>query len=166
MASIPPIAYRWDGEAMRPLSSHHADQHLVIGERYVLVEHSERSQASHAHFFAAVGECWRSLPDEMVARFPSADHLRRYALIKSGFCDKIEVVCANNIEAMKVATLAQRDFSIVDITGNVVIVWTAKSQSMRAMGKVDFAASKEAVLNVLADMLCVPVGDLPKQVAA
>jgi ABC-type nickel/cobalt efflux system permease component RcnA len=58
------------------------------------------------------------------------------------------------------------DFAVVTVSEAVVTVYTAKSQSMRAMGKKAFAESKEAVLRILSEMLGVEVGQLPTQEAA
>src|SRR5690349_16725152 len=100
-----PMAYQWTGEAMEPLPRFRriADRVFVIGEEYALVEHKERSAASHAHYFAAVNEAWKNLSEEAAERFPTADHLRKYALIKAGYRDERTVACASRAEALRVA---------------------------------------------------------------
>ena len=45
------------------------------------------------------------------------------------------------------------DFAVVETDGLVVTVYTAKSQSMRAMGKKTFQESKDAVLRVIAELI-------------
>ena len=45
------------------------------------------------------------------------------------------------------------EFAIVTVSEAVVNVWTAKSQSVKAMGKKDFQASKDAVMAILAEMI-------------
>ena len=52
------------------------------------------------------------------------------------------------------------DFAIVVVTGSVVTRFTAKSQSQRAMGKADFQASKDAVLDLAAQL----IGATPQQI--
>jgi hypothetical protein len=45
------------------------------------------------------------------------------------------------------------DFAIVSATEVTVRVWTAKSQSMKAMGKAEFQRSKTAVLDLVSAMI-------------
>ena len=54
-----------------------------------LAEH--RSKASHDHFFAIINEAWKNLPEDMGDDFPSPEHLRKWALIKSGFCSETRI---------------------------------------------------------------------------
>lgn len=149
---------------MVPLRAKLADQAFVIGETYTLVEHHERSHASHAHYFAAVKEAWLNLPEEGAERFATEEHLRKFALIKSGYHDERSIVCGSKAEAQRVAAFVKPldDFAIVVAKEAVVTIYTAKSQSMKAMGKFVFQASKEAVLETLAAM----VGVEPKQLSA
>jgi hypothetical protein len=152
---IPPLAMRWDGEALRPLHPRRADQNLVIGQAYTLVEHQERSRKNHDHYFAVVHGAWLNLPDDLAARWPSEDHLRRFALIRAGFCTQREIVCASRAEALRWATEMSRasEFAVVEATGPVVTIYEAKSQSMRAMGKAMFDESKAKTLDVLAEII-------------
>lgn len=157
-----PQPYRWNGEAMIPLRPKAADKLFVIGQTYALVEHEERSAASHRHFFASVNEAWKNLPEEMAAEFATPDALRKKALIKAGFRDERSIVCGSKAEALKVAAFIRPmdDCAIVSVVGSTVIQLTAKSQSERAMGKATFQASKDAVLEILSEMIGVPAGDL------
>lgn len=153
--TIPPLAFVWDGEAMWPKRAWLADRHYVIGEDYTLVPHEERSMASHSHYFAALHDAWSNLRDEDAARFPNADALRKYALIKAGYRDERSIVCASKAEAQRMAAFVKPmdDYALVVASEAVVTVYTAKSQSMKAMGKETFQASKDAVLGVVAEML-------------
>lgn len=173
MSTAPPIPCVFTGGpegAFQPLPAFRrkAAEYYGAGEVVELIPHEDRSIASHRHYFAAINECFRSLPEELASRFRSADHLRKAALIQAGYRDERSVVCGSKAEAQRIAAFIQPmdDFAIVSVSGAAVVVLTAKSQSMRAMGKETFAASKEAVLNVLGEMLGVPVGDLPKSEAA
>jgi hypothetical protein len=157
------MLFQWDGEAMRPAHPNLADKHFVIGERYMLVEHNQRSQNSHNHFFAAVNDGWQSLPEHLAERFPTAEHLRKYALIKAGYSDSTSIVCASKAEAQRVAAFVRPadEFSIVVVNEATATRYVAKSQSMRAMGKQVFQESKDAVLGVIAAMIEVT----PRQLA-
>jgi hypothetical protein len=170
MTEAPAIPMMFDGITFTPVPSFakRAREHYGAGEIVDLAPVQGRSPPSHRHYFAAVRECWLSLPDEQSERFGSPDHLRRWALVKAGFRDERSVVCASKAEAKRVAAFIKPmdDYAVVIVREAVVIVYTAKSQSVRAMGKQEFQASKEAVLNVLADLLGTPVAAIPKTEAA
>ena len=132
-----------------------ADREYVVGEEYRLAPVEERSAASHSHYFASLTEAWRNLPEDMAERFPTVEALRKWALIKAGFRDERSVVCSNKTEAQRIATFIRHldDMTVVVVTEATLTVMTAKSQSMRAMGRVEFQRSKEAVLDVVAQMI-------------
>ena len=152
---IYPMQFTWDGEAMIPRNPRAADRQYVIGETYTLDVREDRSANSHRHFFASVNEAWSNLPDHLAERFPTADHLRAYALIKCGYADSRQIVCASKAEARRVAAFIRpmNNYALVTVNEAVVTVWEAHSQSMRAMGKKVFQESKTRVLDVLAQFL-------------
>ncbi len=163
-----PVVFQWTGDAMIPRDRRFAfqcDKMFVVGENYTLIQHEDRSSISHRHYFASITEAWRSLPEQMGDRFPSPEHLRKFALVKAGYRDERTHVAATKAEALRLAAFVKPidDFAIVTTTGMTVTVWTAKSQSVKAMGKTEFQASKEAVLNVLADLLGVDVKTLAER---
>ena len=155
MADIPPMPFQWNGEAMVALNGKRADEHFTIGERYVLAEHQDRSLRSHNHYFASVAEAWKNLPEHLAAQFPTAEHLRKYALIKAGYYDSHSIVCASRAEALRVAAFIRPmdEFAIVTVTEAQVTRYTAQSQSKRAMGKKVFQESKDDVLGITSDMV-------------
>jgi hypothetical protein len=167
---LSPIPFRWDGQAMRahPQFANAAAGQFEAGEYYTLAEVQDRSSASHKHYFACINEAWMNLPEALAQRFPSAEHLRKYALIKAGYRDERSVVCATKAEAARVAAFVKPldDYAVVIVFECTVTVYTAKSQSLRAMGKDYFQASKDDVLHALADMLGVDVEALSKAEAA
>jgi len=89
----------------------------------------ERSQASHAHYFAALAERWRALPIELRERYPTVDALRHLALIRTGYFVEHEIT--------------------VDRGRGLVIQLLAQSQSRGAMGRDEFQRSKDAVLDYI-----------------
>lgn len=141
------------------------DRQFVIGESYILTELEERSSKSHAHFFACVRDGWSSLPEDLAGRFPSPDHLRKWALIKAGFRDEVSFVASSKAEAARIAAFLRpvEDTAVVRVKDAVVIRWTAKSQSMRAMGKDDFQRSKDAVLAVIDELIGTAPGTLSRE---
>lgn len=152
---IAPMPFRWTGEAMEPLRPKAADAAFTIGQVYRLDTIEERSPASHNHYFAALHEGWKNLREEDAERFPTSESLRKWCLIRAGYRDERTLVCASKAEAQRVAAFVRPmdEFAIVTVSEAVVRVWTAKSQSMRAMGKKEFGESKDAVLSLIADMI-------------
>lgn len=163
-----PVAFEWDGEAMKPLHPKLADKEYVVGERYMLAPFEQRSQVSHNHEFAWLHEAWLNLPERHAEQFPSAEHLRKYALIKAGYSDSASHVCNSKAEALRLrAFLEPIDaFSIVTVNGTVVNRFTARSQSRRAMGAKEFQESKTRIMDVIAQMIGVEPEQLGKARAA
>jgi len=166
---IPPLAFDWDGETMRPLHAKQADQYFTIGERYVLEEIQERSSKSHSHYFASLHEAWMNLPERLSLQFPTSEHLRKRALIQTGYCDQVSMAASSKAEAARIADFLRRtvsDFGVIIVSEATVIVLTAKSQSKRAMGAETFQASKVAVLDWVADFIAVERAALDRARAA
>lgn len=158
----------WDGEHLSPVGktwASRADKTLVVGERYYVDVQLERSQASHNFYFAAVHDAWSNLRDDAAMQFPTAEHLRKYALVKAGFRDERSIVAATRAEALRIAAFIKPmdDFAIVTVFGAVVVVHAAKSQSARAMGKDEFERSKTAVLDIVAGLIGTDAGTLSSQ---
>jgi hypothetical protein len=157
MSKMPPMLFEWTGEAMMPLRRFHniANAEFTVGERYRLEAQEQRSLISHNHYFATLQQIWESLPENYGDRIPSAEHMRKWALIRCGFRDERSIVCASKAEAGRVAAFVKPmdDFAIVVVNEATVSVYTAKSQSMKAMGAKEFQRSKEAVLDYCQGML-------------
>lgn len=156
--SAAPILFRWDGEAMVPASQYwakRADEAFVVGETYKLVEHHDRSQSSHNHYFACLAEAWQTLPEHLLEEYPTVEHLRKKMLIRCGYADERSIVCASKAEAQRVAAFIKPmdSYAIVTVREAVVRVYTAQSQAMKAMGAKVFQESKTKVLDAVADLL-------------
>lgn len=145
-----PLVFQWNGEGMVPLKRFHniANAEFVVGEFYRCEVVEERSLISHRHFFASVHEYWLNLPEHLAHQFPTDEHLRKFALIKSGYADQRQIVCASKAEAQRLrAFVAPMDsYAVVTAQEAVVTVWTAQSQAMKAMGRKLFQKSKDDVL--------------------
>lgn len=153
-----PVVFTWDGECMTPKSEHWAkmaDKDYVVGQTYHLVPIEDRSHKSHAHYFAAVGEAWKNLPDRFLTQFPTAEHLRLWALIRAGFANQRQIVASSKAEAQRIAAFLRpvNEYAIITASECVVTEWTAQSQSLKAMGKTAFQKSKDAVLQVVSDLI-------------
>jgi hypothetical protein len=151
-----PMMMQWTGDSFRPVNSHFAglaDQELVVGERYRVTTLEERSARTHNHFFACVADGWRNLPDD------------KKMLIRAGYCDETTITCASKAEALRAALhLWDIDtYAVVVPRGDVVSIYRAKSQSLKAMGKKEFQKSKDAVLELIDGLLGTEPGTLAKQ---
>jgi hypothetical protein len=154
---IIPVQYRWDGEYMVPLPRFikECNKDFVVGEVYRMEVVHERSSASHRQYFAAINEAFHNLPHHLASHFASSETLRKWCLIKTGWANTQSIVCKDLIDAARFADLLGRmtDDSVVVRKGNVIKIFTAKSQSVRAMNKDEFQRSKQDVLDLLATMI-------------
>jgi hypothetical protein len=151
------LPFTWNGEAMVPRRGFaaRADAQFVIGETYVLAIEEQRSMAAHRGYFARVREAWASMPDHMAADYPSAEHLRKRALIMVGFSEHRDFVASSKAEALRLAAFLKPtdSYSVITVRDAVVRVFTARSQSVKAMGKEEFKRSMDAVENWVAKLL-------------
>ncbi len=160
-----PLTFRYEGEGhFAPASVYwakRADLAYVVGETYRLAPHEERSQASHSHYFAVIAAAHASLPDDMLAEYPTPEHLRKKMLVKCGYADERSIVCASKAEAQRVAAFVKPldEYAVVIVRESVVRVYTAQSQSTAAMGKAAFQESKTKVLDAIDDLLGVERGE-------
>lgn len=165
MSAAPlPLRYEGDGEfrAVSNFWAGRADKDFVVGEIYKMGEQHDRSQSTHNHFFAAISDAWANLPDDLMAEYPSAEHLRKKLLVRAGYADERSIVCGSKAEAQRVAAFIKPmdEYAVVTVREAVVRVYTAQSQSTRAMGKQAFQESKTKVLDLAAELLGAPAGEL------
>ena len=154
----PPIKMRWTGTALEPVSGYWqrlADQYLVVGEVYRVVNEEEQSDKSRGHEFAFLKEAWNSLPDALLDQYPNPEIMRKHGLIAKGHCTMKQHVCASTAEAERLATILKPYdvYAIVRQRGPVVTVYTAVSQSRRAMGAKMFQQSKQDLMEFVGDLL-------------
>lgn len=159
-----PLMLRYEGEGrFEPVSGFWAgrgDKDYVVGEVYKMVELHDRSANSHRHYFASIAEAWRNIPDELLDEYPTPEHLRKKALIAKRYADHRDHICATKVEARKLRAFIKPldDYAVIEVRECVVRVWTAKSQSTKAMGAKDFQQSKQDVLDFIDDLLGVERG--------
>ncbi len=162
-----PLPYEWTGEGWQPLPGfrRQADQMFAIGERVRLAPVEERSEATHRHEFAFLRDAWMNLPESLADQFPTAEHLRKRALIDTGYHHETLIDVGTVAGALRVASYARAedDFAHVVTRGSIVVVRKAKSQSRRAMDKAEFQASKTAVLDYVAALIGVAPETLGRQ---
>jgi tRNA U34 2-thiouridine synthase MnmA/TrmU len=166
--ALPPLPFRWTGDGFEPIGRFKklADETFVVGQLYRLVEHQDRSQVSHSHFFAVMNEAWQQLPEHLAERFPDPDSLRKYALCRTGYAEIDTVVCPSKAMAVTLMKqIARRyDYAAIDRQdGTSVMFFTALSQSHRAMGAKKFQESKQSCLDFVASLIGVGADELAKQ---
>lgn len=171
MTHLPPIALRYEGSGEFKGSVRVGmlcDQHLVIGHLYELEIVEGRSSESHRHYFATIAQAWANLPEHLADQFPTSEHLRKWALIKAGWCDQDQIVVDDaDVLASLIPFLRRRDeYSIVDVSENVVTVYTARSQAGRSQNKQQFQATKDRVFQILAELIGTDPASLSRAEAA
>jgi len=150
---------------MIPMRPDAAQAQFFADGRYLLEAHHERSHARHKAYFAALAQAWHSLPEALVELHPSPEHLRKHALIACGWRDDRYIDCGNAEQARKTAAFVRPldSFAVVTTEGRIVRVWTAQSQSYKAMGRTDFNQSMDDVLSWVAALVGVPRPTLEEQ---
>jgi hypothetical protein len=151
-----PLQYQGEGLFQAPRGfAKRCDKDFVIGETLTWDQHKPRSADSHKHYFAVIADAWGNLPETLAMDFPSSEHLRKYALIKCGYCDKAEIIVADNSTAITTAALMKSmdTYAICEVKGRVVTLWRAQSQSMKTMGNKTFQESKTKVLDVISQLI-------------
>lgn len=168
-----PFECVWDGQTLTPASPYQhrlAFEQFGAGELVTVAREEARSEASHNHEFAWLREAWRSLPESFAMEpwAQSPEHLRKYALCRSGFCTTETVAAGSNAAALRIASFirGREEYTLVSVQGSTVHVFTPESQAKKAMGKDRFQASKTAIMEFIADLLGCSVDQLPKQEAA
>lgn len=165
MDLAPMHTFKWTGEVMTPVRLEAVAKAYVTGQRYALEEVSERSWISHRHEFAWVMEAWQNLPEALVEKFPSAEHLRKSALVATGWHRETIIDAGNAKAALRVAAFArgQDEFSHVVTRGSTVIVRHPRSQRMRGndrMNREEFQKSKDDILSWIAALIGVGPDEL------
>ena len=159
-----PLTFSWDGECMKPLRgfARVADRQFVVGENYTMEVVQQRSSPSHRHYFACINEAFANLPESQAGRFASPDHLRKWALIRAGFRQETKYVAQSKAEALRFGSFLRSldEFALVDVSGKVATLYTAKSQSYAEMSRKEFQQSKDAVLDVIAQLINVSKDEL------
>lgn len=159
---------RYDAKArtLRLVGNEQVD--LDDGEAVLLEWQRARSPQTHRHQFAWLREAWLTLPDHLhdMPWAGSPETMRKHALIATGYHSATVLDMADRKAAIaaKVALLrahqAAHGYAIASVRDSVLTIWTPESQSMKAMGRERFQASKEAVLTWVAAQLEVTPDDL------
>jgi hypothetical protein len=141
-----------------------------LGKRYWLDEVSERSWISHEHQFAFIAQAWDNLPERLMDIYPTPEHLRKAALIATGWYRETIIEAGGKEAAQRVAAYVKNDdeFAHVVVRGPAVFVRKARSQRIRGLDRMDrkeFQHSKDAILGWIATLVGVSAEDLQKVTA-
>ena len=156
------IRARWAGGSFQPdAGSRAACQALKEGERLALDVIRSRSGRSHRHAFAELDAAWATLPESLQSAPWAANPevFRKHLLIVCGFSNSRVITTASPIEARHIASIISQlateahGYSIVDVRGGVITLWTPQSMSYRAMNRDEFQAVKDALLGAAANLL-------------
>jgi len=164
--------FMWTSDlCMVPLGRHRKKcaEAFEIGETYRLEAVSDRSWKSHRHYFACVYEGWMNLGEAygMEPWAATSEHLRKYALIKTGWYNSQTWTCGSRAEAGRTSVAirsAVSEYSIIVPIGTTVVRYTAKSQAGPAMKAKDFQKSKDDVLTFIEGLIGLEAGELARQV--
>jgi hypothetical protein len=143
----------------------------AIGKVYKLAPFEERTHAAHGSFFKAINLSWKNLPEAEAKRFPSAEHLRKYATIRCGYSDE-HIFPFDTPESAEALLPVLRDlygeFAIIKISENVINVFTAKSLKMTgdgALNEQEFKKARRDILDYCAGLIGVTAKTLEQQVS-
>lgn len=162
MSRIVPLPFIWDSEAavMRLDEKFRsiARRQYLNGERYPLEVHEVRSVKSLRHYHASIKNIWDNLPDDVHARYPTPEHLRKWALIKCGFHNERSIVCETAGHAKRLAAFIKPmdEFAVIVVKAETIKVYTARSQSAYGPYKMtaeEFKESKNQVLDLLSSLV-------------
>lgn len=130
------------------------DELFAVHAEYALVEHHGRNMRQHRAYFAAIGNVFDNLAEQYEGIFPSAEHLREWALCQTEFCTVTHEAYETRKDAMQAAKAVRKvaPYAVISVAGSTLVTKHAMSQSVRAMGAETFKASMNAVLDVVTGM--------------
>lgn len=164
---MPTATCLWDGKVLTPIRGHDDRISEIIkpGNRCVIEVDEERSSKSERHYFAAIREAWRSLPEEKYSTYETPKKLRKWALIRTGWCDVTDLSFETERQALMVASFTRKldEYAVVIVKENIVRVYRAKSQKRSAMLNDEFKQSKNDVLDLLSNIIGTTRRELERQ---
>ena len=159
------FCFTWNSSVMVPAKLERTQKAFEAGKRYWLEEVSERSWMSHQHQFAWINQAWENLPEALADTFPTPEHLRKAALIATGWHRETVIDLGSKAAALRFAAYVRNEdaFAQVIIRGSVATVRKARSQRMHGldrMTKGEFQKSKDDILGWISQLLGVEPIDL------
>lgn len=168
MNRLASLDFVWTGAHMQPAdyAVRRAAAQYQKDQTYKLVADERVTEPERGFYFRCVRAAWRTIHEDG-DRFPTAEHLRKAALIKCNHYKVRYITCENAKQAERVsANVTDKDeYSVVDLKGNVVAVYTAISQSNKPGGLTidEWRRTRDDVMDSLAQMLGVSREVLERQ---
>lgn len=163
------IPGRWNGEVFEPQyepAKTWCQHNLHPWEHVTLTIWRARTKRTHNHQFAWLHDALENLPEKYLDEpwAQTEDHLRKYALIRTGYFNCQTIPVDSREEAMRWATILREmdSYCIVVARDDVVYRYTAQSQKMKEMGRDRFQKSKQAILEFIAGLIGVHHEDLAR----
>lgn len=165
MTVAAPVKFLWTADGiMAPVKGYlaRAETQFEVGKVYQLEVREERSSQEHNHYFATLADAHANLSERATEKLKTPDHLRKWALIETNWYDEVVTDCGTHEVALRMATFTRRmdDYCEVRLRAaedggekKLLVVRSAKSQSMKSMDKESFRKSKQDVLDLLSDMI-------------
>lgn len=131
------------------------DRQLVVGEAYRIDIYHERSEKFHAKYFAVIADAWEHLPEAWAALLPSPEHLRKYALIKAGWCEVVTFPMKSKEDAIRAINTAKffDAYCLATASANVLTVYKARSQRKSYQSAVEFKEIAGKVFHIIGEMI-------------
>lgn len=187
MTRIVPVVFKWltvdvvdpetgeatRGKAMVPLKRYGnvAGRQYAEGEEYALEPVAMRDMHRHNHFFAALNESFKNLPETVAARWPTVEHFRKWLLIECNYFDENEFSWDDEQAARRFARWYRGEHEYARISLHRpkvddgkwrVIIRTAKSQAVPAMKPEEFYQSKKDLLDYASGLIGTTRGELQR----
>jgi hypothetical protein len=101
-------------------------------------------------YFAIVKESFENLPAHLEEKFPTAEHLRKWCLIRAGWCEIKDLVTTSKSQSHEIAALMRHldRYAVISVNEQLVIVATAKSQTRKAQPKAQFMETAQKVYRI------------------
>lgn len=143
---------KWCNGVLEPVgisAFKHLQDTLDDGKIYDVDVRTDRSIKSHSHFFASLNEAFLNLPEAHRLDIPTVEHLRKRAMIHTGWAHSYRIPCASGRAVSDLSKLLRETDAYVvcvPMKDNVLAVYKARSMSMRDMKKAEFQKCKDDVL--------------------
>lgn len=132
------------------------DDSLTNNKVYVLSMKEDRSDEHHRWWFAVIRKAWATLPDRYGDRWPTAEHLRKWLLIRAGHCETLDVA-TDNVMEVAAGFRWQDPYAVLIVKDSTVQISRAKSQKYKRQDQEEFQEVTTRCIDLLAQVLgCEP----------
>lgn len=165
---------RWRDGTLIPLDKFQPDCRRFFVHDGIYVVEADRPEhiAANKAYHAEIRTLWSNLPETLDVHYPKPEHLRKRALIKTGYYTANYVTLETEEEARVVQSIMKPldEFSVVIRRNNVVRVYRPRSQRLRReeddavrMDADELKQSRKDVLDFCRALVSVSAADARKQ---